>query len=342
MNELIPQEDIDAEYRTDPEYARAEFGAEFRQDLQTFILRSAVEACVIQGRYELPPQPDISYAAFVDISGGRRDSTCLCIPHKSSNGRLVEDLIREVEARPTLNPIAAAREFAAIIKSYGVNVVTGDNYAASLNTSVWNECGLHYERAELVKSDLFLELLHKVNSGTVAFLDDPRCTNQLCALVRKTSSGGKDRIVKEEGQGFYDDRINAVAGALIYADLKAAYASSLSGLLGPNHQPVEIRQDGRYGQIFASCAADETGRIAAVYIAWRGCELILADFDVRPFLEFDADAAQARIREIFSAIPRNKDPRTGMYASAARSRFSPGGCSAARACPCPALSRFRS
>jgi hypothetical protein len=134
--------------------------------------------------------------------------------------------------------------------------------------------------------------------------------------------GGKSRSIATLAACV--DRINAVAGALIYADLKAAYASSLSGLLGPNHQPVEIHQDGRYGQIFASCAADETGRIAAVYIAWRGCELILADFDVCPFLEFDADAAQARIREIFNAIPRNKDPRTGMYASAGAASLLPG------------------
>jgi hypothetical protein len=46
----------------------AEYGAEFRVDVETFVSREVVEAAVVAGRHELPPVPGVAYRAFVDPS----------------------------------------------------------------------------------------------------------------------------------------------------------------------------------------------------------------------------------------------------------------------------------
>jgi hypothetical protein len=46
---------IAAAYDADPVAAAAEYGAEFRRDVEAFITREALAAVTIAGRYELPP-----------------------------------------------------------------------------------------------------------------------------------------------------------------------------------------------------------------------------------------------------------------------------------------------
>ena len=60
---------------SDPEGARAEWEAEFRADIAAFLDDESINAAVDPARpLELPPRPNISYAAFCDASGGRHDA----------------------------------------------------------------------------------------------------------------------------------------------------------------------------------------------------------------------------------------------------------------------------
>jgi hypothetical protein len=47
MNPSVPQSVIDEAYERDPGNAAAEYGAEFRRDVETLISREAVDACVV-------------------------------------------------------------------------------------------------------------------------------------------------------------------------------------------------------------------------------------------------------------------------------------------------------
>jgi hypothetical protein len=80
---------------------RAEYLSEFRSDVEGFISRELVEACV-RDYIELPPQPSISYRCFVDAASGvpEGDSYVIVIAHKVGD-RVVIDCIRE--ARPPFN-----------------------------------------------------------------------------------------------------------------------------------------------------------------------------------------------------------------------------------------------
>ena len=61
----------------DPASASAEYLAQFRTDIESFVSREAVEACVMPGVRELPPVTGTSYSAFVDPRGGSADAMTL-------------------------------------------------------------------------------------------------------------------------------------------------------------------------------------------------------------------------------------------------------------------------
>src|SRR5262249_26076894 len=73
MNPSAPQDFIDQEYERDPASAEAEYGAEFRSDIESYLAREVVEAAIVPGRHELAPIMGQSYAAFIDPSGGSGD-----------------------------------------------------------------------------------------------------------------------------------------------------------------------------------------------------------------------------------------------------------------------------
>jgi len=95
MNPTVPASFIAEQYEADPANAAAEYGAQFRSDIESFIAREAVEACVPVDLRERAPLSETRYAAFVDPSGGSKDSFTLAIAHLSSDKIAVLDAVRE-------------------------------------------------------------------------------------------------------------------------------------------------------------------------------------------------------------------------------------------------------
>jgi hypothetical protein len=67
MNPTVPEGVIAEAYEDDPASAAAEYGAEFRTDVETFVSREVVDAAVVAGRHELPPVDRLRYVGFVDV-----------------------------------------------------------------------------------------------------------------------------------------------------------------------------------------------------------------------------------------------------------------------------------
>ena len=120
MNPTVPQSVVDAAMEADPASAAAEYLAQFRTDVETYISRDVVLAAVIQGRYELPRIDHIRHWGFVDPSGGSSDSMTLCVSHMQGT-RVIVDLIRE--RRAPFSPDDVVKEFAATLKSYACSGV---------------------------------------------------------------------------------------------------------------------------------------------------------------------------------------------------------------------------
>ena len=92
---------LEAERARDAEYFEREYAAIFSDSITNAFSREAVEACVIQGRYELPYRRGLPYCAGVDPSGGGRDEFALSICHREAD-KVVQDVV-EREASCQVN-----------------------------------------------------------------------------------------------------------------------------------------------------------------------------------------------------------------------------------------------
>ena len=208
MNPTFPEHVIKQAYEDDEARASAEYGAEFRRDIESFVAREAVDAVVVPERRELPPMAEASYSAFCDPSGGSSDSMTLAVAHREKE-IVVIDAIRE--RRPPFSPDQVVAEFAETLRSYRVYRISGDRYAGAWVPERFREHGIEYRPAERTKSELYGELLPAINGQRIELLDHPRLIAQLCSLERRTSRGGRDSI--DHPPRGRDDVVNVVAGA---------------------------------------------------------------------------------------------------------------------------------
>jgi len=215
MNPTVPQSVVDAAYERDPASAAAEYGAEFRRDIESFIAREAVDAAVVPGRHELPPVEGLRYFGFADAAGGSGgDSFTAAVAHfERATKHIVVDGLRE--RRPPFSPAATIEEHAAFFKSYRVRKITADRWGGEFPVEQFRKHGIKCEMSERVKSDIYRELLPLLNSDRVELLDNQRLVAQLVNLERRTARSGKDSI--DHPPGAHDDLANAAAGALVVA-----------------------------------------------------------------------------------------------------------------------------
>lgn len=233
MNPVLDTSDRDRQMEEDPARARAEWYAEFRDDLVPFIDPAVVDLCVIDGRVELPPAPGRNYVAAVDPSGGSSDSMTLAIAH-SDGDRGILDLVREWPA--PFSPEQVVVEVSDILRRYTLRSVIGDRYAGEWPRERFRFQQIEYEVAALSRSEAYLTLLPAINTpGRIELLDDRRLISQLCSLERRTARSGKDSV--DHPRGGHDDVINAAALALAGAAL--APQSSAEGWLEFMRKEVE-------------------------------------------------------------------------------------------------------
>jgi hypothetical protein len=213
MNPSYPEEIIAAAFEADPARAAAEYGAQFRTDVETFVSREVVEAATVSGRFELPPVAGINYIAFVDPSGGSSDSMTLAVSHFDRATKCaVLDAVRE--RRAPFSPDAVVSEFAVLLKSYGIRKVVGDRYAGEWPRERFAAHGIaQYEPSEQSKSEIYLSFLPSLNSGKIELLDNAVLTGQLIGLERRAARGARDSV--DHAPGARDDVVNAAAGACV-------------------------------------------------------------------------------------------------------------------------------
>jgi hypothetical protein len=216
MNPAVPQRIIDEAYADDAAMAAADYGAEFRSDVETYISREVLEACTVKDRFELPPVADTRYVAFVDPSGGASDSMTMAICHRDPwSNKTVLDLIREFV--PPFSPEQVVAELCATLKMYRVKSLHGDRYAGLWPRERFALGDVTYIPSEKTKSDLYLECLPLLNSNQVELLALPKLFGQFALLERQVARGGRESIDHPRGS-FHDDIANAVAGCLVFAN----------------------------------------------------------------------------------------------------------------------------
>jgi hypothetical protein len=210
MNPSVPQSVVDEAMEDDQASASAEFMAQFRVDIETYITREVVEACTVLGRHELPYIAHTGYAAFCDLAGGGgSDSMTLAIGHYEEKAKVaIIDVLREV--KPPCSPSETIEEFSQLLKAYQLRRVEGDRYAGEWPREQFREHGVTYDPAERTKSDLYREALPSLMAHRVELPDMPRLMSQIVGLERRVARGGRDSI--DHAPNGHDDLANAALG----------------------------------------------------------------------------------------------------------------------------------
>ena len=146
--------------------SQMEYLAQFRTDVEGFVALEIVEGCVGDYREQLPAR-GTRYGAFVDPAGGSGpDAMTLAIAHEARpDDRIIIDAVREM--RPPFSPTVVVDEFAELLKAYDVTKVVGDHYGGEFVKEPFRKHGISYELCKKPKSDLYRDLLPRLNSGQV-------------------------------------------------------------------------------------------------------------------------------------------------------------------------------
>jgi hypothetical protein len=257
MNPSIDQALIDQEYERDPASADAEYGANFRVDVQQLISRELLDSVVVPGRTALPPVSGTHYLAFCDPSGGAQDAMTLAISHSERRDGHLTAVLDLVAARtPPFSPESVVREFAKLLRSYNVGCVTGDRYSGEWCREVFSRYGITYTVSERTKSEVYIEFLPVITSQRVQLLDHAKLLQEALGLERRTARGGRDSI--DHGHHQHDDLVNAAAGACVLAVAGGEVAIAVDADVGEWKLRTALKHLSEFGDPHESGDGDGT------------------------------------------------------------------------------------
>jgi hypothetical protein len=212
FNPTLSDAAITEQRLVDPTAADSEWDANFRTDIGAFLDDEMVDHAIEHGRpLELPPRAGVIYFAFVDASGAATggDSYTICIGHREGSVCVI-DAVRGTVGK--FDPFEVTQAYAALCTAYGVNAVTGDNYAKEWVAGTWRKAGKTYNPSERVKGEIYLESLPIWARGLVRIPDHARLVRELRLLERHTHRSGRDTVGHPKNGR--DDYANVVCGVI--------------------------------------------------------------------------------------------------------------------------------
>jgi hypothetical protein len=215
MNPLLTPDYLARMAEDDPEAYRSEVLGEFRTGVAQLFDPDALDAVILRGERERPPESRGRHVAGGDAASGTgADAFTVAIAHGQMDGVAILDACRAW--RPPFSPEAVLGEAAAFLKSYRCYEVEGDAYAPGFVSDGFRRHGIQYVRATRTRSEWYLELLPRVNAARVRLLDLPDLLRELRGLERLRGRGAaRDRV--DHRPGAHDDLANSAAIALVRA-----------------------------------------------------------------------------------------------------------------------------
>jgi hypothetical protein len=214
FNETLPQRVVDRALERDPAAASAEYLAQFRNDLSSYVDPALIEGAVDRGVAARPPQAGKRYVSWIDASSGASDSFACAIGHAEGRDLLMLDCL--VEVRSPFNTAAATQQVANVLKSYNLFETMGDDYAKGWVISELARHGVRFtpRPSEMNRSALYLETLSLFSSARVRLLDSKRLVSQYAQLERRVMPAGRDVVDHPNRSGHHDDLSNVTSGVL--------------------------------------------------------------------------------------------------------------------------------
>src|SRR5262249_40387457 len=158
----ISQRFLERKQAEDPEAYRREYGAEFADDISTFLPAEVIDAAV-RDYLELEPSPHFRYVAACDPAAGGADQFTMALGHRDGQ-RIIVDMVRGWKAT---RPENVVDEIAGILGQYRVSEITGDAFSGTWVQDACRRRGIHYHVAAEPRSYFYLEMLAPLNQGKV-------------------------------------------------------------------------------------------------------------------------------------------------------------------------------
>lgn len=211
MNPSLSASFLDSEELRDPESFAREYGAEFYESASAFLPAEVMDACLISGRYELPPNGESLYTAALDAAF-RGDNFAFSIVHRAGE-RVVEDVTRSWRGSRSspVNLAATLNEIVATLRRYGVGKIHGDSFCSEPIRQSFAREGITYVQSTTLgaRAAPVWNTLHTLAmSRQIELLDSPETASELKRLELVVTSGGNARVEAASG---HDDRCVALA-----------------------------------------------------------------------------------------------------------------------------------
>lgn len=219
LNPDLPESYIEEMRAQGPDVFDAEVLGRFRAGASALFDVAALDSVIATGRKDLAPAscPPCEFA--FDPSGGKHDRAALVGGFRDrTSGRLVIACVRAWDAPH--NPATIAAEACNVARSYGAHRLHLDRYSGDTIAGLIRAEGLTAETTGRTSSELLMDLVPVVQSGTIE-LPDPACSDRARELIEELRSverrpgGERDRAEIPRGSGRRGHGDVAVATAML-------------------------------------------------------------------------------------------------------------------------------
>jgi hypothetical protein len=215
FNPTLPPQVISRALARDPERAKAEWLAEWRDLESAFLPREVIQAAIDTGVAARLPLQDPEYVGFVDAAGGAgQDAFTAAVAHDEGGLAVLDALY---EKTPPFSPQQTVAEISGLFAEYRVSTIEGDRFAGAWPAEAFAGHNITYTPAERTRSEIYQETIPLFTSGWVRLLDHKKLADQFAGLRRRVQPGGREQI--DHGPNAHDDLCNAAAGALVRAQV---------------------------------------------------------------------------------------------------------------------------
>jgi hypothetical protein len=213
-----------------------------REDVCDFIPLDIVESATDWSVTERERQAGARYIAYADAATGTgRDSFTLAVAHAETDRKVIIDLIRERKPRFVFADVV--REWAALLRSWGIHEVFSDRFGAGLCTDEWARNGIRPRDCENTTAENYIASLPLLTSGRARLVDNATLRSQLTSLERKVE-GGHETVSHPRAASAHDDVATSVCGALVCALARQPLIISRELLLRAATMPPARRDAG--------------------------------------------------------------------------------------------------
>lgn len=113
---------------------------------------------------------------------------------------MLVDAVRE--RKPRFVPSEVIKEFAALLKSYNISEIRGDNFAGGFEDE-WLRNGIRFIEADFSTSENYLRALPMVLAQRARFINNSTLRNQFASLERIVGAG-REKVDHPKHAGAHD------------------------------------------------------------------------------------------------------------------------------------------